>query len=236
MVKLVPFRYRIVILGSMLAAAVVAGSAMSLADTRPVGARALDWAEAGERTGTLPNTLKELEAYPMSFRKAAFRRLLPEERSAVMREHLSVFLASTPLNADQTALVQRLISIATPALYSGTSAANEDLTALKSVCPEIGRLFPESQRSVFTAIGLRHVAPEARYVAWVRKAKSVIGAPVVHADFAMHECDCAEDTMCPDCPANSGCSFGTVPPCSGGTFGCGCLSAWPCEGLCTRIE
>jgi hypothetical protein len=236
MARLLPLRYRLMILSTTLAFTAMGAAAMSFIDTRDVKIRAAEWAEAAKTNGVLPTTLKELEGLPVSYRIAAFQAATPEIRSSLMRQHLGAFKNFAQLSTAQIALMDRLISIASPALYDdthvGRSAAQEQL---RELCQGIPKLFSEDQRRVFSSLGLTTVPDEAQYVAWVRSAQTYFGTQVVNADTYFHNCNCAEDTYCPDCNSQSGCAFGKVPRCSDTWFGCGCALAESCVGECIII-
>ena len=97
------------------------GAALSFVDTRPSNVRAAEWARG---MGTsLPRTLDALSAYPVAFRKAAFRELTPAERSQLWHEHLEVFRNTHALTKEQLGLLSRLNSVLTPEIYAGVETS-----------------------------------------------------------------------------------------------------------------
>ena len=64
----------------------------------------LAWVEAHKHS--LPNTLAELSAFPIPFRKAIVAFVPPEVRLRFWREHLETFISSGALTEEQNAFVQ----------------------------------------------------------------------------------------------------------------------------------
>jgi hypothetical protein len=227
-------KVRLVMLVLAVSVAATAVAAGSLIDTRPVRVKAAHWAVAN--IGNLPDTVEELSSYPAAYRKAAFRVLTPEKRAGIWREHLRNLAQHQHLTTEQRQLINELLALVTPEMYSDTRDQAEVERRFRPLCQRISELFPVEQRRAFSLAGLREVPAEGRLTTWARSFKAFVGATYVAnaATEVFHDCDCAEDTWCLDCNTWEGCVFGLVPPCSQG-WGCGCLGLETCAGECKTI-
>jgi hypothetical protein len=212
------------------------GAALSFVDTRPANARASEWVEA--MGDALPRTLDGLSAYPLAYRKAAFRELTAAERSAAWREQLDAFRGNHELSKAQDDFLNRLGAALSPDLYAavetkGSTAAD---TTVGPLCVEAATLFTEGQRHELGILG-PVPEPPSKVRVWLTVAARSFQTTVLRAGpTTFHDCDCSEDTYCPECDyLVEGCDFGSLPECSETWFGCGCGWAFWCTGFCVPI-
>jgi hypothetical protein len=208
------------------------GAVLASVDTRPEKIRAAEWAEANK--ATLPDTVDEMRRHPIPYRRAAFKKLTPDVRYALWRDNLQR-IASGPLTPEQRAVVLELRDALRPEFYrDDPTGAPAKQAALGPVCKRIGELFPAEQRRLLTTLGPINESRHERMIALVRKAKSLLPAYLVTAEdndsSRFHDCECAEDTHCLDCPSGQHCGFSDN--CSESWFGCGCANAFSCTAMC----
>lgn len=208
------------------------GSVLALVDTRPVAERARDWAAANATS--LPATLDELSRYPVPFRVAAFQEMSPEERSRIVRQHLSRVEARYSLTQAQRQLINTMIAELGPEAYSDTGHAAAQ-ARLGPICSTIQQLFSPEQRAVLGTLGPQ-TPSESRLRQWIRSAKAVAAPYLVDAKASARTsqfCSCAIQTSCSGCALEGGiCQSGDCTPTG---YGCGCGFVWSCDGVCIPI-
>lgn len=162
------------------------------------------WAQDFGRTPTLD----EMARLDRSHRAALFTVIEPAVRASLWREHLSRFSRSPELSANQRALVEAGITLATPALYERTSAA---LEAHKRLTVAVKAAFPLP----------RHLR------AWADLTLDGESAPLAAQGEAA--CQCRPESAFYECYGGS-CSQGG---CSWVLDACGLMDPLPCTGRCS---
>jgi hypothetical protein len=224
---------RFAVLLVTLCLAMSAGALLALVDTRPEKVKASEWAEANRTE--LPDTLDEISKYPLAYRRAAFLKTTAEVRYDLWEANLQQF-ASGPLTSEQRAVVFQLKNTLRPEYYrEDPSIKDAKQAALGPICKRIGEIFSVEQRRMLATLGPTEGPRESRLVGWVRGAKAFLPTYIVNANTspAFHDCDCADDTHCLDCPTWSYCGFSDG--CSETWGGCGCAWAFSCVSLCDGI-
>lgn len=210
-------------------------SGLALIDTRTMGEKARTWSESS--ASRLPTTLEEFSKLPIEYRKAAFRRLTPERKSALWREQMTQFTATEKLSGEQHAVIATLLSLATPEAYGRAPGSSSALSEgkYKAACSAVGQLFSVQQRKAFATLGraAESASNESRLVTVARRIKRYVGSHVLHADgkVPLLDCDCTVDTYCPDCLPDEGCALAICTQ----QIGCGCFSLWTCGEKCIYI-
>jgi len=201
----------------------VSGGALFSVDTRPVEARARDWALSESARGRLPVTVEALAEVPLAYRRAAFLQMTAAQRSDLWREHYERFAATPGLSSEQRALVLEYRGLLTPAIYDLANPGREELAARTvAFCPRIQALFDEDQRWALKNIGPRPSSEgPSRLIAMARLLQRATGITTVMADEES-DCRCSKDHGACDC--NSGELCKTLP-CTEIILHCGCGAA-----------
>lgn len=169
------------------------------------------WVEAN--SGRLPVKYDEFVLYPMTYRRAIFGELTPEQKSRFWSEHLGRYLASHPhLTAEQVEVIQQAIALATPATYAAQAAGEEGVEQASNQLKRdvVAAFGKDKSRLLFATLGpveSRHADSNTTTLNW---------------------CECYTwddwcDTAC----------FTTRPArCINTAWGCGFLGFSPCNGQC----
>lgn len=163
----------------------------------------------------LPSTVRELAAFPKSYRGWIYEKSSAEVKSRILRQHLADALSAHPeFSAEQRSFLQHEIEIYTAAYIAGD-------TKDPQVCADLVRLFPDLKiRESLTARNLGEFSIargtfHSRLInlnAVVRSAAvAILGAPAQAQDDGglemFPECNCTHWGVwpCPDCAVNKAC-------------------------------
>ncbi len=163
--------------------------------------------------GHLPTQYDDLVRYPVPYRRDIYAALPEEIQSQLWREHLNRYLRAHPnLSQEQSALVQRVITAASPDLLGRRGEQRQISVSLEK---EAVALFGKDEaRRIFATMGTES-APQGRSAP---QAKS--------APQEQEHCYCSvEDDFCAVvCIWEDWCYH--TPE------GCGFLYSYPCDGWC----
>jgi hypothetical protein len=221
-------------LSRVLAASVIVLTALcwiGALDARPITERAATWAASPDVV--LPVTLADMASYPTVYRRAAFTRLSPEQKSALWTEQLRYFLATETLSSAQRAVVNEALPLVA-AEYYARPHTDAEKAKMASICGRAQALFDQRQKLAFGVIAYYSSVSESKLVSWMRSKKASVVQPFVANAAPTANCDCTSDTYCPDCSASSGCAYGTL--CHIEPYSCGCLNWATCDGRCIAIS
>ncbi len=210
---------------AVTAFAVVPGGLLSaVVDLRPTAVRAEEW--VAMHSADLPNTLAELESFPEAYRRAIFRGLDADVRSALWQSQLAR-LRSELLTAEQAAFLRRVEQALSPAAFRRGTTGN---TTLKTLCEASAQYFDvHARHRLFGRLGSSATGYGSARAAAItlQVALNDLLRPIAAQD------DGAIEVQLPcHCANNSGCDI----PCGNydcRTFddGCGCLYMWACDGM-----
>jgi hypothetical protein len=108
--------------------------------------------------GTSP-TLDDLARFDLGHRRAIFNAIGPDARAALWREQLRRFEAQPDLTASQRALVREGLTLTTPALYAGDTAAK---AAHAAFWQRADGAFTRAQKTPWLVLGVTTAAPMIR--------------------------------------------------------------------------
>lgn len=202
---------------------------LAFVDTRPVAVKAHEWALATR--DSLPSTLDELSAFPVEYRREAFKRFAPGQQSALVREHLRNFLRSETLTTQQRELVNRMIQIVSPEAYGNGNA--QARKAMGEICTKVSPSFDRRQQALLSTLGPMR-ASESALIRMARATKAFLSLPHVNAKptsiATFGSCDCNLGSWC-SCVGVGNCGGDEACADEGGV-GCGCGWLHPCNGSC----
>ena len=202
-----------------------------------------DWAAAN--VGNLPDSLAELAAYPVDYRRAAFGALAPDQKAALAREQLQLLIQSKhDWTSREIDLLRRLESVVVPGAYVTGSA--EQATARDRAFDAAVRNQLWAHRVALTEIGSLSQADHSLRSIHLRLALRLRGFLTVHATSTEagrtsgdwdDACQCSETSdWCsgpnPLAPSQDCESAETSCVCQSG---CGTLLMYECNGHC-RID
>jgi hypothetical protein len=216
----------------LLAAFVVAAlfapvHVMVVADTfdpRPTSALAEEWVR--RNADNLPNTLEDLTAFPIVYRKQIFKALRPEDKSRLWREQLTAFLRTEQLTPAQQEFVSEMIVRLTPEVYAPFV---DQASVFQESCKQGAALFSKEQRHVFSVLGGTQRSPsswETIRIAAVHRLRSAVSLRAT----GVVDCDCTLDSWCTSCDACE------TRVCYKQDSGCGCFWSYECRKVCADIE
>lgn len=192
----------------------------SVVDARPAHERASAWVEG--RAGALPNTLGELAAFPLEYRKAIFTGLSSSDKARLWREQLAALLEERDLSVDQRSAIEQFRSLLTADTYGGQPSA--ELARLCDKNSEASRHLA-SHRSWFTELA-SHTQPRGSAAALLVHLKEGLNQTVMAKDVELPGCTCANGSWC-------SCWTCTSLNCwKPSQANCGCGWAFACDGLC----
>lgn len=164
----------------------------------------------------LPTTYDDFVGYPLDYRRAIYRQITPQLRSAFWREQFDRYRASNPdLTGDQSAVLAAARSAATPAGLSAPRRAPSawDVDFGRRARDAFGY---DEAAALFTVLG-SPAEPRTAH----REAPH-------GAASALRDCNCSQAD--PWCGTVIKCQFDF--DCSTTQFGCGTLGLYACTGLC----
>lgn len=217
--------------GGAVVLTVLTGGVFAFVDTRPIEARAAEWALETAAAGRLPTALEDYVALPFEYRTAAYRLMSPAQKSGLWRSHILAFAASNTLSAEQQAFIKRATDLASPELYDDSNPARKlELRAqVQAFCKQAQTLFTKEQKRILGEIasqGAPATRPsEGRFMAIARYVASFTTANAgVEAD-----CRCSSGSWCDECEGGEVCKD---LPCTTVIDACGCLGASNCHHKC----
>lgn len=189
---------------------------------------------------SLPQTLDEIAAYPLGYRRAIFSSLRPEVKAALWREQMTRFMKTHRLNPEQRAFSEMARSHAVPARWDRSRARTPEEEAHNTefhryVRTETLRLFSFEERQAFLILGsVIPVIPQAPRVAFPGRSTSgsiqrvgfgLTGAGEMGSRF-MAQCECAtSDNWCDSGACGGG-------GCHSVAAACGWFWCENCNGSC----
>lgn len=210
-----------------------------VARTPNASVAAVEWVNALD-PAELHDAAANIDAYPALYRRAIMGALTPADRSDAWRGFFRGYIASHPtLSAEQTAVLNEAVEMATPEAFSLPVPAN-----LKD---RIGRVFAQAQAvlgtetatELFVTLGPRELKRANALPLTQRIADSVRNWRVVSAaadDPVSCNCNIEMDTcdILPDpwliCSEQYSCEFDLTWPM------CGPLWSWACTGWCKVVR
>ena len=202
---------------------------------------ALEWAASLDPT-ELRAAATHIETYPGLYRKAIMGSMSPADRSEAWRAYFTKYAASHTLSAEQHAVIQEAIDIASPEAFTTPVSA--------AVKARIGKIFTKSEavlgKAVATElfitlgpkepIGASPLSFAQRVADRLRSWRVVSAAPGKDEDPVQCNCNMDIDTcdVLPDpwlkCSELYTCEFDLDWPM------CGPLWCWACTGWCKIIR
>lgn len=199
--------------------AATAATATSTAGSESACATMQRWATKYEG-GSL--SLNELAAFDRPHRRAAFAVLAPESRAALMQTQLREFRLRGDLTAEQRALIDEGIAIATPTLYRRDPAAREALLEFWGRAK--GSFTSREHLRAWGDIGgMRHASRVSAMSLWERVTSPYLALaqePICECNHGSPGLDCGGGT----CPGSISCT----PQVNG----CGVFNLFACNGMC----
>ena len=215
---------------------------LPVARTPNASVAAVEWA-ASLDSSELRNAASHIETYPGLYRKAIMATLSPADRSETWRGYFREYAESHPeLNAEQRALIQDAIDIASPDVFKPPVAP--------AVKERIGKLFTKAEtlfgkvaaNELFVTLGPKEISGANPLPLTQRLADTVRSWTVVSASKGSNNdpvyCNCNMDIdtcdVLPDpwlkCSELYLCEFDLDWPM------CGPLWCWACTGWCKIIR
>lgn len=194
--------------GAVVAAGLIlAGKTPAFAEQSCAAARS--WVEAN--VGRLPQTYREIIAYPMVYRRAIYTKLSAQAKSRFWTDHLRHFRAGRPqLTAPQAKVVDEIAAVAaTPSVFGADQKPDE--TARRLAAAAVAAFGKDQATLLMATLGPADPAPVA--------PAAVAGPPA---------CECTNrDDWC-----NTGFSCRYRSNDCVFQDGCGFLGFYVCNGLC----
>ena len=188
----------------------------------------------------LRNAAAHIETYPGLYRKAIMGSLSPADRSDAWRAYFAKYAASHTLSAEQHAVIQESIDIASPEAFT--------VPVSPAVKARIGKIFAKAEQvlgknvatELFVTLGPKEPVGSNPLPLTQRIADSLRSWRVVSAanDDEPNQCNCNMDIdtcdLLPDpwlrCSELYACEFDLDWPM------CGPLWCWACTGWCKIIR
>jgi len=213
---------------------------LPVARTPNASVAALEWAASLDRA-EIRSAAAHIETYPGLYRKAIMASLSPTDRSETWRAYFRSYAESHPLNAEQQAVIQEAIEIASPDVFKPPVAP--------AVKARIGQIFTKAEKvlgqaaatELFVTLGPKEPAganplPLAQRIADRVRSWRVVSAAAPDDDTVYCNCNMDIDTcdVMPDpwlkCSELYTCEFDLDWPM------CGPLWCWACTGWCKIIR
>jgi hypothetical protein len=172
----------------------------------------------------LPDTLEELSAYPVEYRKAIVGALSPEKKQILWQQQIRNYIATTPgLPSERRLFLARVLAAMDDPQFFVTKDGKPALAVARDICAEAKGVLSPDEKPLFTTLG----PPKATYSTWESKRLNV--GQMLSSVFAVNAgrwvCPCAIDSWC-------GCSSCGAAFCNERPDECGCFGIWQCDGDC----
>lgn len=197
---------------------------------------ATEWV-ASQSAGQIVAAARNIDAYPLVYRRAIMRELTPADRSTAWREYFTRYKAEhTDLTPAQVAVIDEAVILASaPALAPAASAETRE--QIKTLFNRAIDLFgTKGADELFVSLGPRTLARPSALPMRQQLADRVRSWRVVSADVP--DCNCNVDVdLCDlsadpwlECSEQYTCGFDLGWPM------CGPLWSWACTGWCKVIR
>lgn len=202
---------------AVAASMVLAGRTPSFAATERESAKG--WVEANQ--ANLPRAYDEVVAYPMTYRKAIYRALSPQDRSRLWAEQLSRHLAAHPdLPASKSQVVRDTLAFVTnEASFDFIGGRSRDIARVEELSRAAEQVFDRAEiGELFGTLGTYSAVQASRAVV---------------PDTEVPGCNCSRESN--QCAQGADCVYWQYSVyCICGAYCCDCGFLWQyeCDGTC----
>jgi len=187
--------------------------------------RAGDWVAV--HAGSLPQTLDELDQYPLALRRAIFTASSPELQSSFWREQLQRIIEDrkATLSTQQRQFLERAIAVLSKEAYASRRLGLKPSKDVETLCAEAKALFP-GEAVLFSQLGSKSVT--SRFTAFgyrtIEWARSAIAVHAFGREGIIPDCDCSVGSWCTCSQCHNDYYCHVVDS------GCGCFWVYECDG------
>ena len=195
-----------------------------------------EWTE-GLSADELQSAAGQIDAYPALYRRSIMRRLDPQDRSEVWQSHFRKYLAhERRLSADQVAVLQRAIALASPDAFTPPLSADLREEISETFNDTIELFGPKVANELFVTLGPNQ-STQANALPWRQQLGDRVRAwrvaeaelPDCNCNIEIDTCDLSMDPWL-QCSEIYSCNFDLGWPM------CGPLWSWACTGWCKIIK